>query len=107
MPKAMSVAIPNAINLFVFIRFTGPYLRFKICCRDELGLCQRVDYLKFIAIPCGKLQFVTSCPSPKCRQGSEVLQIVRLKGILFLYQVFKERDMQMMMSINRRLATVK
>jgi hypothetical protein len=34
-PKAMSVAIPNTINLFVFIRFTGPYLRFKICCRDE------------------------------------------------------------------------
>ena len=106
-PKAMSVAIPNTINLFVFIRFTGPYLRFKICCRDELRLGQLVDYLKFIAIPCGKVQYVTSCPSPKCRQGSEVLQIVRPKRILFLYQVFKEGEMQIMMSINRRLATVK
>ena len=107
MPKAMSVAIPNTINLFVFIRFTGPYFRFKTCCRDELRLGQLIDYLKFIAIPCGKLQFMTSCPSPKCRQGSEVLQIVRPKRILFLYQVFKEGEMQIMMSINRRLATVK
>ena len=106
-PKAMSVAIPNTINLFVFIRFTGPYLRYKFCYRDERRFGQLVDYLKLNAIPCGKLRLVTSCLKFKCRQGSEVLQLVRPKRILFLYQVFKVREMQRMKSNNRQLATVK
>lgn len=37
-PKAMSVAIPNTINLFVFIRFTGPYLRFKFAAETNCDL---------------------------------------------------------------------